>query len=112
VWAVSAYSKSKEAAARLVRFLAGPDGERTLALKASNLPAMPDLYDDPEILKADPWFADAKAALATARARPQTPHYPDVSDIIRGDFSSTLAGIWTMSDAIADMESRLMRALR
>jgi multiple sugar transport system substrate-binding protein len=111
-WAVSAFSKNKGAAARLVRFLAGPEGERTLALKASNLPAMPEVYDDPEIVKANPWFAGAKAALATARARPQSPRYSDVSDTIRGDFSATLAGLMTVSDAIADMEARLMRALR
>ena len=73
---------------------------------------MPELYDDPDIQKANPWFADAKAALANARARPQSPRYSEVSDLIRGDFSATLAGIMTVSDAMADMESRLRRALR
>ena len=111
-WAVSAYSKNKPAAAKLVQYLAGPEAEKTLALKASNLPAMPELYDDPDIQKANPWFADAKAALANARARPQSPRYSEVSDLIRGDFSATLAGIMTVSDAMADMESRLRRALR
>jgi multiple sugar transport system substrate-binding protein len=111
-WAVSAYSKNKAAAAKLVQYLAGPEAEKTLALKASNLPAMPELYDDPDIQKANPWFADAKAALANARARPQSPRYSEVSDLIRGDFSATLAGIMTVSDAMADMESRLRRALR
>jgi multiple sugar transport system substrate-binding protein len=111
-WAVSAYSKNKAAAAKLVQYLAGPEAEKTLALKASNLPAMPELYDDPDVQKANPWFADAKAALANARARPQSPRYSEVSDLIRGDFSATLAGITTVSDAMADMESRLRRALR
>lgn len=111
-WAVSAFSKNKAAAAKLVQFLAGPEGEKTLALKASNLPAMPELYDDPEIQKANPWFADAKAALANARARPQSQRYSEVSDLIRGDFSATLAGVMTVSDAMADMESRLRRAFR
>jgi multiple sugar transport system substrate-binding protein len=111
-WAVSAFSKNKAAAAKLVQFLAGPEGEKTLALKASNLPAMPELYDDPDILKANPWFADAKAALANARARPQSQRYSEVSDLIRGDFSATLAGVMTVSDAMADMESRLRRAFR
>ena len=40
-WAVSAFSDEKEEAARLVRFLSGPEGVRHLALAASNLPVLP-----------------------------------------------------------------------
>ena len=40
-WAVSAFSDAKDEAAKLVRFLAGPEGVRHLALAASNLPVLP-----------------------------------------------------------------------
>jgi multiple sugar transport system substrate-binding protein len=111
-WAVSAFSDEKDQAAKLVRFLAGPDGVKHLALAASNLPVLPTLYDDPEILAANPWFADAQAVVESARARPKSPRYPEVSETIRTNVNAVLAGVKQPADAIAEMQSRLARTLR
>ncbi len=111
-WAVSAYSDAKEEAAALVRFLSGPEGVKHLALAASNLPVLPALYQDPEILAANPWFADAKAVVESARARPKSPRYPEVSETIRTNVNAVLAGVKEPEGAIADMKSRLARTLR
>jgi multiple sugar transport system substrate-binding protein len=111
-WAISAFSDEKEEAAKLVRFLAGPDGVRHLALAASNLPVLPALYEDPEILAANPWFADARAVVESARARPKSPRYPEVSETIRTNVNAVLAGVKEPEDAIAEMKARLARTLR
>jgi multiple sugar transport system substrate-binding protein len=111
-WAISAFSEEKEEAAKLVRFLSGPEGVRHLALAASNLPVLTAMYDDPEILAANPWFADARAVVESARARPKTPRYPEVSETIRTNVNAVLAGVKEPKDAIAEMQSRLARILR
>jgi multiple sugar transport system substrate-binding protein len=111
-WAVSAFSDAKDEAAKLVRFLAGPEGVRHLALAASNLPVLPALYADPEILAANPWFADAKAVVESARARPKSQRYPEVSETIRTNVNAVLAGVKEPKDAIAEMQARLARTLR
>ncbi len=49
-WAVSSYSKNKEASAKLVRWLSSPEVSKQLALKASNLPVYPAVYQDKEVL--------------------------------------------------------------
>jgi multiple sugar transport system substrate-binding protein len=83
-----------------------------LALAASNLPVLPALYADPEILAANPWFADAKAVAESARARPKSPRYPEVSETIRTNVNAVLAGVKEPKDAIAEMQARLARTLR
>jgi multiple sugar transport system substrate-binding protein len=111
-WAVSAFSDDKEEAAKLIRFLSGPEGVKYLAVEASNLPVLPALYEDPEVLAANPWFADAQAVVESAKARPKTPRYPEVSETIRTNVNAVLAGVKTPEDAVAEMESRLSRILR
>ncbi len=111
-WAVSAFSSHKKEAAKLVRFLSGREGSKFLALNASNLPVIADLYDDPEVLQANPWFKDAKAVVESARARPTSPRYPEISETIRTSVNAVLAGVKTSADAIAEMEARLGRILR
>lgn len=111
-WAVSAFSEQKEEAVKLIRFLSGPEGAKHLALEASNLPVLPALYDDPEVLAANPWFKEARSAVDTAKARPKTPRYAEVSENIRTNVNGVLAGVKTPEDAVDDMESRLRRILR
>jgi trehalose/maltose transport system substrate-binding protein len=110
-WGVSAYSNHKDDAVKLVRFLSSPDTARLLAEKASLLPVFPDLYNDPELLKAVPWLASALPVVNTARARPVTPRYNDVSDTIRTQTNAVLAGSETPDDAATQMEARLKRVL-
>src|SRR5215510_1667626 len=44
--AVSAYSKNKAEAVKLVRFLSSPEVSKQLAIQASNLPVFPQVYKD------------------------------------------------------------------
>ncbi|MCL6569870.1 MAG: extracellular solute-binding protein, partial [Meiothermus silvanus] len=58
-WTISDFSRNKAQAYKLVRFLSSPEVSKILATDASNLPVFPSLYKDPDVLKANPWFADA-----------------------------------------------------
>ncbi|MGH7154855.1 MAG: extracellular solute-binding protein, partial [Acetobacteraceae bacterium] len=110
-WGASAYSKQKDDAVKLVKFLSTPDISKLLAIKASLLPVFPSLYHDPDVLKANPWFAEALPVVQTARTRPTTPFYNQVSEIIRSNVNAVLAGVKSPEQGAAEMEARLRRLL-
>jgi multiple sugar transport system substrate-binding protein len=111
-WGVSAYSENPEEATRLVRFMSSPETSKLLAIDGALLPVFPALYEDPDVLKAAPWFKDALPVVQTARARPVTPRYNEVSEIIRTSVNAVLAGTTPPEGAVSQMEARLRRVLR
>lgn len=106
-WTVSAFSKNKPAAAKLVAFMASEEASKFMAINASNLPVHASVYTDPDVLKVNPWFAQARDVVVTARARPVAPNYPRVSEIIRTNMNAFIAGTKTADAALADMTSGL-----
>jgi len=110
--AVSAYSKNKQEAVKFARYLSSPEVSKMQAILASHLPVFPSVYKDPEVLKANPWFADALPVIEGAKARPVTAQYPQVSDVIRSNMNAYLAGTKTTDVALSDMKSRLAPLFR
>ncbi len=64
------------------------------------------------MLKAAPWFADALQVVETAKPRPVTPRYNEVSEVIRTTVNAVLAGVTTPEDGAAQIEARLKRIIR
>ncbi|HTP48437.1 MAG TPA: ABC transporter substrate-binding protein [Casimicrobiaceae bacterium] len=110
--AVSAYSKNKAEAVKLVRWLSSPEVSRMMAVLASNLPVFPQVYKDADVLRANPWFADALPVVEGAKSRPVTPRYTEVSDAIRTNVNAYLSGTKTTDTALGDMKSRLAAVYR
>jgi multiple sugar transport system substrate-binding protein len=110
--AVSAFSRNKPQAVQLVRFLSSPEISKMQAILASHLPVFAEVYSDPEVLRVNPWFEFARNSVVTARSRPVSPDYPEISEILRTNMNAFLAGTRTADQAIADMNSRLTRVYR
>ena len=110
--AVTAFSKNKAEAVKLVRYLSSPEVSKKQAILASHLPVFAEVYTDPEVLKANPWFKDALPVVQTARARPVTPRYNEVSEVIRTNMNAFLSGTKTQDAALSDMQNRLSNILR
>lgn len=110
--AVSAFSKNKAAAVNLLKFLSSPEVSKMQAILASHLPVFAEVYQDPEVLKVNPWFQFARNVVVTGRSRPVSPDYPEVSEIIRTNINAFLAGTRNADQAIADMNTRLARVYR
>jgi multiple sugar transport system substrate-binding protein len=108
-WGVSAFSNNKVEAVKLIRWLSSPEVSKILALKASNLPVFAKVYQDPEVLIANPFFGAALPAVLGARPRPVTSEYRAVSDALRINTSAVMAGAKTVPAAIADIEARFLR---
>ncbi len=111
-WGVSAFSTHPEEAEALVKYLSSPEVAKFMAIEGALLPAFGPVYDDAEVLAAAPWFADARAVVESARPRPVTPRYAEVSEAIRTNLNAVLAGVETPEDAVAAMQARLARILR
>jgi multiple sugar transport system substrate-binding protein len=111
-WAVSAFSRNKPEAVKLVRWMSSPYVSRELAVRGSFHPAQTAVYADPKVLAAVPWFAEALPVVASARPRPVTPVYKQVSDAIRINTNTVIAGVRTPAQALDEIEQRIARALR
>jgi len=111
-WALSAFSKNKANAAKLVKFMASPEASKFLAIEGSLLPTSQAVYADPDVIKAVPWFKDAAGVVDAGRSRPLSRDYGQVSDAIRTTTSAVLARTKKPDDAAADIENRLRRVMR
>ena len=105
--AVSSFSKNKAEAAKLARYLSSPEVAKQQAILASHLPVFAGVYADADVLKVNPWFAQALPVVQSARARPVTPRYTEVSEIMRTNMNAFLAGTKTADQALGDMTNRL-----
>lgn len=111
-WGVSAYSNHKDEAQKLVEYLSSRETSTFMAVNGSLLPTYPAAYKDEAVLKAAPWFADALQVVETAKPRPVTPRYNEVSEVIRTTVNAVLAGVTTPEDGAAQIEARLKRIIR
>jgi multiple sugar transport system substrate-binding protein len=111
-WAVSAFSKSKAEAAKLVQYMSTPAASKFLAAEGSLLPTYASVYTDADVVKAVPWFKDAANVVTAGQARPISTQYGQVSDAIRTTTSAILARTKTPQEGVAEIENRLSRVMR
>ena len=103
-WAINPYSENKEVAFEVVRFFASPEFQRDLAIEGSRIPVRSALYEDPEVLAANPHFAQFYDVIVNARPRPVTPFYSEVSELIRSTMNAFLAGSLSEDEALEQMQ--------
>lgn len=113
--AVSAYSHDPEGAVALIRFLTAPEQMLERATAVGQFPARPALYDNPALaaaLSVPP--ADARQVIARAVARPITPLYAELSEVLQVRVHEALTGQKSprraLDDAADAMRERLTRA--
>jgi multiple sugar transport system substrate-binding protein len=111
-WAVSAFSKSKADAAKLVRFMSSPEASKFLAVEGSLMPVYASTYTDADVVKAVPWFKDAAAVVVAGKSRPKSERYGEVSDVIRTTTSAVLARTKTPAEGVDEIDNRLKRVMR
>ena len=112
-YGVSRYSPHRREAVELVRYYLRRDVQLRRALASSGPPAILDLYKDPEVLKANPYFAELKRLYLTGVAiRPASvtgSQYPDISRAYSDAVHSVLIGEKSAPAAAADLEKQLVQ---
>ncbi|MDR4945547.1 ABC transporter substrate-binding protein [Neobacillus cucumis] len=111
---INKYSKHPKEAWEFLKFMAGPEGQKIDAIYGGHAPTITKLYQDPEILKANPTFADKGFVdgLSAAVSRPVAPNYPEISEIIQINISKAIAGEQTVEQAAQNMEKEMKAALK
>jgi ABC-type glycerol-3-phosphate transport system substrate-binding protein len=56
------YSKNKDAAAKLIKYMVSYETQKEHAIKLSRLPTRPAVYEDKDVLTAQPWFSRLQVA--------------------------------------------------
>ncbi|PYE48946.1 ABC transporter substrate-binding protein [Deinococcus yavapaiensis] len=106
-WALNAFGRNKPEAAKLLQFMASPEVQREIAVKGAYLPVRRALYNDRQVLQANPHFKSLYSTVLAAKARPASPAYPRISEIIRTNVSAAVAGNKTVEAALRDMQRDL-----
>ena len=105
--AVSRFSKNPAVAADVALFLASPAEQKIKAIEGSYAPTIASLYQDPEVIEAQPVFKSLGTVLQTAVARPSTasaPQYSAVSQAFFGAVHNVLTGQDDADNALATLE--------
>jgi trehalose/maltose transport system substrate-binding protein len=112
---VSAYSKAPDAAADLVKYLASAESQKKRAIELTQLPTLPALYSDPEVLQKNPYWKNMLDVLANAVARPSTVTGADYNQLSTAFFQSVnkvLTGGETPESAVKSVERVAKRIVR
>jgi trehalose/maltose transport system substrate-binding protein len=113
---VNKNSKNQDAAIEFVKFLTSTEAQKSHSIEFANLPTRPNLYDDPDTLKANPYYASLKPVFSGgAVARPSTVSsdlYNDVSVAYFTAVNQVLTGQKDSKTAVADLETDLKKILK
>jgi trehalose/maltose transport system substrate-binding protein len=109
-------SKNKDAAIEFIKFMTSPEIQKANSLSRSLLPTRPAIYDDPDALKANPFYGPLKAVFSGgAVARPSTVSadlYNDVSTAYFTSVNQILTGQQDSKTAAADLETKLKSIMK
>lgn len=86
-WGISTASKHPEEAIKFVKFLSNYESQKWFAQVLSLTPTRPAVYEDPDIVKANPFLVSLKNVFVGTTPRPITPVYPEVSLALQSAFS-------------------------
>jgi multiple sugar transport system substrate-binding protein len=103
---ISSYSGNKEAAWKFISFLTSDRIQKLYSIKAGKAPTRKALFDDPELLEANPHFADMKEVFLSAYPRPRSPLYPAISHVLQRYLSKVI------SDPRSNIDKEAMEATK
>lgn len=111
--AISKHSKHPKEAWEFVKFITGKEGQKISAIEGGLAPTIPALFEDQEVLDANPFFANKGFVngLNAAVSRPVVPNYAEISEIIQIQVSKAIAGQQTVEEAVKSMETQMKAKL-
>jgi trehalose/maltose transport system substrate-binding protein len=93
---VSKFSKHPKEAADLVVYLTGPGEQKRRAVEGGYQPTIKSLYDDKEVLAANPSFAMLLGTFSNAVPRPST--------ATKGQYNQASSAFWTAVQAVLNKQ--------
>jgi multiple sugar transport system substrate-binding protein len=109
--ALLAGSRHKHAAVEALRFLTSVEAQKQLNLQWGYTPTRLSVFNDPELLAANPVLADLKLSLGDAVLRPLTPIYAQLSDLLYRDVNAVFTGAVQPAPAMEQLQANSERLL-
>ena len=112
-WGLSllAGSRHKAAAVQALRFLTSMEAQKQLNLRWGYTPTRLSVFEDPELLAANPVLEELKLALGDAVLRPVTPIYAQLSDLLYREINGVITGGVKPQPAMAQLQHNSERLL-
>ncbi|MGV9323496.1 ABC transporter substrate-binding protein [Streptosporangium sandarakinum] len=112
--AVSAFSKRQKSAVEFIRYFTGLENQRRVLTDGSFPPVWAELYDDPGLIKRFPYLPVLKQSILSARPRPASANYNQVSLVIASAVSNALTHPQEEDDGdiVASMKGQLSEIIR
>jgi multiple sugar transport system substrate-binding protein len=108
--AISVYSKYKGTAHDFLQFLESQEIQKLFVQKASLAPVLSALYEDPDLIKSNPYLPTLKQSILHAVPRPVTPFYPAVTQAIQVNAFQALSGATDVDTALKNMQAAITSA--
>jgi len=109
--ALLASSRHQQAAIEALRFLTSEEAQKQLNLRWGYTPTRLSVFEDPELLAANPVLAELEQALSAAVLRPLTPIYAQLSDLLYREMNAVITGEVQPAPAMQQLQSNSERLL-
>jgi multiple sugar transport system substrate-binding protein len=90
-----------------IEFMSAPEQQKAFALQSARLPTLRSLYQDREVLEGLPVAKLGREALESARPRPVSPYYSDMSLVMAEQFNAALKGDKPVGEALEELQKEL-----
>ena len=104
---INTNAEDPEAAYKFAEFVNSPEMQKFYAQEAKFVPTRRDLLEDPDVQKAIPYLTEASEAFTTAKPRPVSPVYSDMSLRMQEQFNAVLAGQIPADEATGRLQEDL-----
>ncbi|MGW3288533.1 ABC transporter substrate-binding protein [Streptomyces sp. NPDC001002] len=105
--AVNTHARHPDSAARLIAYLTGERVQRQVLTRGALPPVRAALYEDPALIRRFPYLPTLRKALQTAKSRPKSPRYDQVSLVVQAVVQDAMNGHVTPKAAVARLAGEL-----
>ncbi|MDH6216190.1 ABC transporter substrate-binding protein [Streptomyces pseudovenezuelae] len=105
--AVNTHARHPDSAARLIAYLTSEPVQRQVLTRGALPPVRAALYEDPALIRRFPYLPTLREALRTAKSRPKSPRYDQVSLVVQAVVHDAMTGHVTPKAAVRRLAAEL-----
>jgi multiple sugar transport system substrate-binding protein len=98
-------AEQKAAAVKFLEYISSYETQKEFTLIAAQPPVLKAIYQDADILKQIPFYADFYNIISTGKSRPMSPQYARLSDAIQRNVHGALTGATTVEAALDALQN-------
>ncbi|MCI2421736.1 ABC transporter substrate-binding protein [Saccharopolyspora sp. K220] len=107
---IATASDNPGAAVAFIDYASSAEFQKTITLKHAQAPVVAAIYDDPEVQAAIPFITQLKQSVLSAKPRPKSPVYAQISKAIYSNVYPVIAGEADVATAVPKMAADIKAA--